>query len=95
MTVIAEQPDTRPTSARPWWRDALVYQIYPRSFQDSDGDGVGDLEGIRSRLDYLERLGADAIWLNPIYPSAGADCGFDVVDHASVDPQLGTEESFD
>jgi glycosidase len=95
MTVAAEQSDTRAAGARAWWRDALVYQIYPRSFQDSDGDGVGDLEGIRSRLDYVGWLGAEAIWLNPIYPSPGADCGFDVIDHASVDPRLGTEESFD
>jgi alpha-glucosidase len=94
MTFTAEQPDTRSASASLWWRDALVYQIYPRSFQDSDGDGLGDLEGVRSRLDYVQWLGADAIWLNPIYPSPGADCGFDVTDHTSIDPRLGTEESF-
>ena len=70
----------------PWWRDAVVYQIYPRSFQDSDGDGVGDLAGIASRLDYLEWLGVDAVWLSPIYPSPGADGGYDVSDYTAVDP---------
>ncbi len=73
-----------------WWRDAVVYQIYPRSFQDSDGDGVGDLRGITQRLDYLSWLGVDAFWLSPIYPSPLADFGYDVSDHTGVDPQLGT-----
>ena len=78
-----------------WWRDAVVYQIYPRSFQDSDGDGVGDLPGIASRLDHLEWLGVDAIWLSPIYPSPGADLGYDVSDYAAVDPLFGSLADLD
>jgi alpha-glucosidase len=77
------------------WRDGVVYQIYPRSFQDSDGDGVGDLGGIASRLDHLHDLGADALWLSPIYPSPLADFGYDVSDHADVDPVYGTLDDFD
>jgi alpha-glucosidase len=73
-----------------WWRDAVVYQVYPRSFQDSDGDGVGDLRGITRRLDHLAYLGVDALWLSPIYPSPLADFGYDVADYTDVDPRLGT-----
>ena len=82
-------------SPSPWWGAAVVYQIYPRSFQDSDGDGVGDLAGIASRLDYLEWLGVDAVWLSPIYPSPGADGGYDVSDYTAVDPVYGSLEDFD
>jgi alpha-glucosidase len=78
-----------------WWRDAVVYQIYPRSFQDSDGDGVGDLRGIPQRLDHIASLGVDALWLSPIYPSPLADFGYDVSDYTAVDPQLGSLEDFD
>jgi len=78
-----------------WARSAVVYQIYPRSFQDSNGDGIGDLEGIRRRLDYVRWLGVDAIWLSPIYPSPLADGGYDISDHAAVDPLLGTLATFD
>jgi alpha-glucosidase len=77
------------------WREGVVYQIYPRSFQDSDGDGVGDLQGIRSRLDHLEELGVAAVWLSPIYPSPLADFGYDVSDFTDVDPQFGTLADFD
>jgi alpha-glucosidase len=76
--------------AEAWWRDAVVYQIYPRSFQDSDGDGVGDLRGIIQRLDEVSALGVDAVWLSPMYPSPFADGGYDIADHTGVDPRLGT-----
>jgi alpha-glucosidase len=78
-----------------WWKDAVVYQIYPRSFQDSDGDGVGDLRGITRRLEHLVWLGVDALWLSPIYPSPLADFGYDVADYTGVDPVFGTLEDFD
>jgi alpha-glucosidase len=78
-----------------WWQDAVVYQIYPRSFQDADGDGVGDLRGITSRLDHVAWLGVDALWLSPMYPSPLADLGYDVADYRAVDPQLGTLDDFD
>jgi alpha-glucosidase len=78
-----------------WWREAVVYQIYPRSFADSSGDGVGDLEGLRSRLEYLEWLGVDAVWLSPIYRSPMADFGYDVADYRDVDPLFGDLAAFD
>jgi len=74
----------------PWWRDAVVYQVYPRSFQDSDGDGEGDLRGIAARLDHVRELGADALWLSPVYPSPMADGGYDVADYEDIDPRFGT-----
>jgi alpha-glucosidase len=78
-----------------WWQHAVVYQIYPRSFQDSNGDGVGDLNGIRSRLEYLVELGADAVWISPIYPSPMADFGYDVANYCGIDKLFGTMEDFD
>ena len=79
----------------PWWQEAVVYEVYPRSFADSDGDGIGDLAGVRSRLPYLSELGVDAIWMTPFYPSPLADGGYDVSDYRDVDPRLGTLAGFD
>lgn len=89
---LAEQNATDPTT---WWRQAAVYQIYPRSFADANGDGIGDIAGILSRVDYLAKLGIDAVWLSPFYPSALADGGYDVADYRDVDPRIGTLEEFD
>jgi alpha-glucosidase len=79
----------------PWWKHALIYEIYPRSFQDSNGDGIGDLNGITQRLDYLKSLGVDAIWISPLYPSPQVDFGYDISDYENVDPQYGTLADFD
>ncbi len=78
-----------------WWQRAIIYQVYPRSFQDSDGDGIGDLEGIRRRLDHLQHLGIDTVWLSPIYPSPMADFGYDVADYGDIDGRFGTMADFD
>jgi Alpha amylase, catalytic domain len=78
-----------------WWRQAVVYQVYPRSFADSNADGIGDLAGVASRIGYLAALGVDAIWLSPFYPSALVDGGYDVADYRNVAPELGTLDDFD
>lgn len=78
-----------------WWKNAVIYQIYPRSFADSNGDGIGDLPGIVTRLDYLADLGVDAVWFSPIYPSPDVDFGYDVSDYCAVDPKFGSLEDFD
>jgi len=84
-----------PRTDAPWWRSGVVYQVYPRSFADADGDGVGDLEGVRQRLDHLEWLGVDAVWLSPFYRSPMADFGYDVSDFCDVDPLFGDLAGFD
>src|SRR5215471_11145971 len=83
------------TQVHPWWSDAVVYQVYPRSFADDNGDGIGDLPGLIGKLPYLEDLGVDAVWLTPFYPSPLADGGYDVSDYCDVDPRIGTLQEFD
>lgn len=94
MTLAERHPDSGDKLPR-WWQRGVIYQVYPRSFQDSNDDGVGDLEGIRRRLDYCEALGVDAIWLSPIFPSPMADFGYDVSNYTDIDPLFGTMRDFD
>jgi alpha-glucosidase len=84
-----------PAASDEWWKHAVIYEIYPRSFQDSDGDGIGDIKGITARLGYLEDLGIDAIWITPMYPSPGIDYGYDISDYTAIDPVYGTMADFD
>ena len=81
--------------ATQWWQHAVFYEVYPRSFADSNGDGIGDLKGIESKLDYLKQLGVDAIWITPCYPSPQVDFGYDVSDYENIDPMYGTLADFD
>src|ERR1700694_4856385 len=83
----------QPSSA--WWRGGVIYQIYPRSFADSNGDGIGDLPGITGKLGYIAKLGVDAIWLSPFFKSPMKDFGYDISDYRAVDPMFGTLEDFD
>ena len=91
--IAAARPAT--ATHQPWWNHAVIYEIYPRSFQDSNGDGVGDLNGVTQRLDYLKGLGVDAIWLTPFYPSPNYDFGYDVADYTNVAPEYGTLADWD
>ncbi|GAC1674831.1 MAG: alpha-amylase family glycosyl hydrolase [Candidatus Acidiferrum sp.] len=92
---IGKADRARHATQDPWWKHAVIYEIYPRSFQDSNGDGVGDINGITSRLDYLHDLGIDAIWISPMYPSPLVDFGYDVADYTAIDPLYGTMADFD
>lgn len=93
--AIALLPDARPGLDAEWWKRAVIYQVYPRSFADSNGDGVGDLVGIVQHLDYIQELGVDAIWLSPIYTSPADDNGYDISDYQAIDPAFGTLDDFD
>src|SRR2546422_1887103 len=83
------------SGAQPWWQRAVLYQVYVRSFADSNGDGIGDLRGVTGKLDHLAWLGIDALWLSPIHPSPDEDWGYDVADYLGVHPELGTLADFD
>ena len=91
----AAQTSAQPTTDNTWWKHAVLYEIYPRSFQDSNGDGVGDLNGITQRMGYLQHLGVDAIWISPMYPSPQVDFGYDISNYENIDPQYGTLADFD
>ncbi|MEK6344534.1 MAG: alpha-amylase family glycosyl hydrolase, partial [Curtobacterium sp.] len=95
MSTPRTPASTPRTPDADWWRDAVVYQVYPRSFADANGDGLGDVAGITSRVPYLASLGVDAVWLSPFFPSPLADGGYDVADYRAVDPRLGTLDDFD
>jgi alpha-glucosidase len=95
LSLAQERPVPPAPGDLPWWKNALIYEIYPRSFQDSNGDGTGDLNGITQRLDYLQALGVDAIWITPFYPSPQVDFGYDIADYEAIDPQFGTLADFD
>jgi len=95
MTVDEAPPATGDPAATPWWKDAVVYQVYPRSFLDSNGDGIGDLNGITAKLDYLQALGIDVVWLSPHFDSPNADNGYDIRDYRAVMAELGTMADFD
>src|SRR3984893_1484645 len=103
MPILCSSLSATPSSAqqqtdahgRQWWQDAVFYEIYPRSFADSNNDGIGDLNGITSKLDYLKDLGVDAIWVTPCFPSPQVDFGYDVSDYEAIDPMYGTMNDFD
>ena len=94
LPALAAAPAAMPANATvaqdDWWKRAVVYELYPRSFADSNNDGIGDIKGITQHLDYLADLGVDAVWMTPMFPSPQADFGYDVADYNNVDPQFGT-----
>src|SRR5580658_2731088 len=99
LTLVSDKTFSQKSDSsipdRAWWKEAIVYQIYPRSFKDADGDGVGDLKGIISKLDYIKSLGVNAVWLNPIYSSPNDDNGYDVSDYRNIMKDFGTMADFD
>src|SRR5882672_8994434 len=92
---FGQQKASTDSAERKWWKEAIVYQIYPRSFKDNDGDGIGDLKGITSKLDYIKSLGVTVVWLNPIYSSPNDDNGYDVSDYRNIMKEFGTMSDFD
>ena len=94
VSGFGQQDKGSATAEKKWWKEAVVYQIYPRSFKDSDGDGIGDLKGIISKLDYIKSLGVDVVWLNPIYSSPNDDNGYDVSDYRNIMKDFGTHGRF-
>jgi alpha-glucosidase len=95
LPIQAHPAATELASHDPWWKHGILYEIYPRSFQDTNGDGIGDINGITSRLDYIQDLGIDAIWITPMYPSPQIDFGYDIADYTAIDPQYGTMADFE
>ena len=94
-TALPDSVRTNGATPNPWWANAVVYQIYPRSFQDSNNDGMGDIKGITSRLDYLAGLGVDVLWLSPVFKSPQDDNGYDIADYQDIDPMFGTLADMD
>jgi len=94
IVIIIMAPKCPPPAPKQWWQKAPIYEVYVKSFKDSDGDGIGDIKGVTSKLDYLTSLGVGSVWLSPIYKSGGKDNGYDVVDHTKIDEKLGTLEDF-
>jgi len=90
LSPNAQNDSTANGLQKKWWKEAVVYQIYPRSFKDSNGDGIGDLKGITSKLDYIKGLGVDVIWLSPMYDSPNADNGYDIRDYRKIMREFGT-----
>src|SRR5450432_1868238 len=95
VSCQSQSPTNNNVADRKWWKEAVVYQVYPRSFKDSNGDGIGDLKGITSELDYIQGLGVNVIWLSPHYDSPNADNGYDIRDYRKVMPEFGTMADFD
>ncbi len=95
LNIFSQRTPSEIPFERKWWKEAVVYQIYPRSFKDNDGDGIGDLKGIISKLDYIKSLGIDVVWLNPIYSSPNDDNGYDVSDYRNIMKDFGTMADFD
>jgi len=94
-TAVPEGVPPRDAEGHEWWQHAVFYEVYPRSFADSNNDGIGDLNGITSKMDYLQKLGIDAIWITPCFPSPQVDFGYDVSDYDNIDPKYGTLADFD
>ena len=95
QAAMRKNENPEPAVDRDWWRGAVIYQIYPRSYQDSNGDGIGDLQGIIERLPHIASLGADAVWISPFFKSPMKDFGYDISDYLDIDPMFGTLADFD